>query len=407
MNSETGSNGSAPVHSRRDVFRMGGGLALSIGTLQMLAACGVGTGSGGGARNSSVRTALQGPSARAAVPMAQGQLDFLGYEGDDALDLTKIWRKSHTVALNSSYTSSASEIQAKFLGGGGGGVDLTSQLASEAPYLTSQNLLAPINPDHIPNLSHIWPFFAQNGGKTLLNEHGQWTSIPIFWGTIGLAWDRSVFADVTAWEDILNPAFRGSVGMLDSPQLALYAACSVLDLQTNRLTTGDLKKVEAFLRPIMAQTKTFTPSVGDLISLLGSREIGAVFPGFAFIANAAVAQGNKDATYNIHLEEGAPVLIETVGISAKADNPDTASAFINELLSPRVQVGIATAQGAAVTVDNAASGLPKDIKSLYPYEDLTKFFESTAQFIDPPLRSSKYVTSRDIQDMWVALKRSR
>jgi spermidine/putrescine transport system substrate-binding protein len=389
--------------SRRSLVRLGGGLSVLAAGSTLLGACSLGTESRQAVSADGVRTAAQGPASDAAAPSASGQLDFLGYEGDDALTLTKRWRSEHGVNLNSVYTSSATEIQAKFLGGGGNGVDLTSQLASEAPYLVQEGILAPIDPNKVPNLRHLWPFFAESS-ETLLNDAGQWVAIPIYWGTIGLSWDRSVVPQVSRWADILDPAFAGRVGVIDSPQLALYAACAVLGLKPHQLTVSDLSTVEEYLRPVMAQVKTFTPSIGDLISLLGAKEIAAVFPGFAFISNAAALQGNSDAAYNIQLEEGAPVLTETVGLSANADNPDAALAYINELLTPAVQKGIATTQGAAVPVDTAVGILPSEIRKLYPYDDLASFYARTSQFIDPPVKSEEFATSRDVQELWARLK---
>lgn len=370
----------------------------------LLAACG-GSGPGAATVSSAVRTAAEGPGPGARVPDARGVLDFFGYEGDDALEFTKAWRSAHEIDLKATYISSDAEIEARFLGGGGQGSDLLSMVASASPYLIEQNLLAPIDPDKVPRLAHLWPFFAEEDAGQLLNRDGQWVGIPLYWGTIGLAWDRSVVKDVTAWEDVLDPAFRGQVAMLDNPQLSLYAACAVLGLEPSRLTAADLDRVRDWLRPVFGQVKTLSASVGDLISLLGSREVAAVFPGFAFIANAAVAHGNTDATYDIRLEEGYPVLTEALALSPKADNPDAALAYINELLTPPVQRDVAVMQGAAVTVDDAARLLPPEIGRLYPYDDLAAFYAQARRFTDPPRRSSEYATARDVTDMWAELKR--
>jgi spermidine/putrescine-binding protein len=376
-------------------------VAVAVPVVALLVACGSGGSSSSDAPVATATTA--GPSH---VPAAKGRLDFLGFEGDDSPKLLAPWAKKSGVSVKASYISAESEIEAKLLGGGARGVDLLSFASPAASALATEGILQPIDPRKLPNLAHVWSFFREHDRGVLLNSKGQWVAIPFYWGGIGIAWDSSVVPKVTSFKDILNPAFKGKVGMADAPGPAIYAACTVLKCQPAQLTQADLARVKAYLLPIFGQVKSLSPSFGDLIGLLGSKEIAAVYPGFTFLAGGAQAAGNKDAQANVNLTEGAPLVIEAYGIAKGADNADAAYAFINEVLSPSINAQVAAAQGAIPSVTDAVPSLDAGTKSLYPYDTLPDYYASANLPVNPPRKSDKYVTDKQVNAMWSELKQT-
>ena len=105
------------------------------------------------------------------------------------------------------------------------------------------------------------------------------------------------------------------------------------------------------------------------------------------------------------LKENTPTIVEMYGIPKTADNPEAAYAWINEMLSDQVNSQVAVLQGSATTVSTADKLVTGDTRELPAYtEGASKFFEGGYLVSDPPQKSDKYVTLKQLTDMWTELK---
>lgn len=426
--------GGRGITRRAMLVRTGGLTVLALGGSGLLAACGgddgdddpttsaaaapssadnaASTASSSEAAASSAAPATGAPgttgtavsSTAGAAPTPSGTLNFLGYEGDDFPDFMPAWLESAGGTFEAAYISDESELIAKLPTGGLDGIDLISFTTAWSPYLIDAQMLQPLDPAKLPNLADVWPYIQDAPSGFFRDASGAWVATPAYWGSIGIAWDTTVVPEITAWDDILAPELTGKVGMIDFPAIHLQVVGTIKGFDPARMTDADLQTFKDYMVPVVKQAKTLTASFGDLISLLGSKELAAVFPGYTFIAGGAIAQGNADVSLNIALSEGSPLLSEMFGIPVGADNADSAYAWINETLAPATAAKIAEAQGSIVTVTQGVDLLSPDTRALYPYDTLDAFLAKGSFLSSPPPQSDEFVSSAKLQDAWTQIK---
>lgn len=381
------------------------GIALAATASLVLAACG-GESGNDGSSGAGVKPANL-PTAGATVPDGTGTLDFVGFEGDDLPDILKDWFEAEGIKVNPNYQSGEPETLARLAGPAGEGADLASWTSGYSTQFAEAGVLQPLDPQKLPNLANIWPFFAEDDRGWFTNADGEFIGIPQYWGGIGLVWDTEVVSDMSAWDDILDPALEGKVAMIDFPE-SIYqaAALAVGDIDTAKMTKDDLTKLENWLRPVLKQVKVFSPSFGDIITLMGSHEVAAVFPGFPFLANAAAEAGADTFKATADIDGGAIGAIEILGIPQGADNADAAYAFLNQMLDPAVNAEISELQGSPGTVSNVVDEMTPEQLKAFPYSELGNYYEDLGLFTAVPRVSSDYVTQDELFESWAKLKAS-
>lgn len=347
------------------------------------------------------RTAEQNTAETSA---ALGRLDFLGFEGDDALEITARFREETGLEIESSYVNAEVEAEAKILGGAADGVDVVSFTSTASAQFQDSGIVQPLDRSRIPNLELMLPIFDELAPTVFTNSSGELTCVPAYWGAIGVAYDTSVVAAVSAWSDLLSPVWTGRLTTIDFPNPVFYVAAVVNDIDLSRMTDDDLEVLVDWLAPYMRQMRLFSPTFGDITSLLASGEVNAVMPGFAFLVGGATEGGNDDIALEVNLAEGAPILASCQGIASTADNLDAAYAWLNNLLAPEVSAANAELQGGIVTVVPAIDLISAELRARYPYDDLAAYMESSEVVTDWPASSEQYVDSDDVAAAWAELK---
>jgi len=375
---------------RRDLLRRGGSAAITLGAAPwILAACG----------GEDDATAPRTSTEPAAAP--SGTVDFFGYEGEDFPDLIKDWKAQTGVKVKASYMAGEADIEAKVLGGSGAGLDVIGWGHPFKERFEAADIFSPLDPAKIPNLDDLLPYFTSDIDQFTKNASGEWVAVPFYWGSIGVVYDTGVIPESSSWNDLLDPKFKGKLGIADNPIANLFVSCAVLGFDPAALTTEQEKQVADHLRQFVAQAKAVSPSYGDLITLLASGEITGVFGGFPFLVAAA---GKKTLKVNIEPDEGTAAFIEMYSLASTADNADAGHAFINEMLDPAVQAQIASVKGAGVVVQGALDQLDKGAKTLYPYDDISGYFDRLKLFSQPAQESDEYVTLKQWLKTWNEIK---
>jgi spermidine/putrescine-binding protein len=335
---------------------------------------------------------------------ALGRLDFLGFQGDDALEITSDFRQRTGLDLRSSYVSAEAEAEALVLSGAAGGVDIISFTSTASPSLQASGVLQPIDRSAVPNLEIMLPYFEQIAPEVFTDDAGELVCIPAYWGAIGVAFNSTVAESIGAFADLLDPAWTGRLTTVDVPNPLFYVAAVANDIDPSRMSEDDLGTLVDWLAPYMAQMKTFSPTFGDVITLLASGEVDAVMPGFDFIVNGAAAAGNDDIRIEIDLAEGVPILVSCQGIASTADNLVAAHAWLNNLLAPDVAAATAELQGGIATVEPAIDMIDADLRARYPYDDLGGYLQSSGIITDWPVSSDEFVDADDVAAAWAELK---
>lgn len=237
----------------------------------------------------------------------------------------------------------------------------------------------------IPNLKNLDPALMKLVESTDPgNEHG----VIYQWGTIGIGYNVEKVkellpnAPTDSWELVFNPenakklAACGIV-FLDSQTDILPTVFHSQGLDPNSEKTEDLKKAEAAMLAIRPHIKTFVPSVIDPLAT-GDACVAVGYSGDVFQAAARAEEAKAAYTIEYSIpKEGAQVWFDIAAIPAGA-NVETAHAFINYVLEPKVMAGISDFVAYANAVPASWPLMDKEIAgnpAIFPPKDvMAKFF---------------------------------
>ncbi|MEO8888278.1 MAG: spermidine/putrescine ABC transporter substrate-binding protein [Jatrophihabitantaceae bacterium] len=328
-----------PRMSRRRALQVGGLSALSLS----LAACGIpgapGSKLGLNAARKQIKTFWQDH------PRNSGQLNFENWplyidvgKGSDhpSLDLftkqTGIKVKyGEDIQDDDSYFGKIQPVLAAGQGIGWDIIVITNGIFLDK--LVELDYLTPLDQNAMPNFYKyasplvLDPSFDRGNVYTMA-----WQS-----GMTGIGYNpKYVKKEITSWQDLTDPAYKGKIGMFadieDTPNSALCA----IGVSPENSTQADWKKAAAWLtkqRPLVRkyyQQDYIAPlSKGDLwISLAWSGDI--------FQANASGA----DLKFVIP-KEGAPLWTDNMCIPVHADHPRDAMTYLDFVYQPKIATMLA------------------------------------------------------------------
>ena len=343
--------------------------------------------------------------AHAEVPKASGAISMITWEGYDFPEQMKAWREANKVEVQATYMGSHDDIQAKILGGGGEGLDLITYGSSYKELYRELKILTPLDPEKIPNLKNLLPFFASNVQNIWVEPDGTRTGVPADWGAIGISYDSSVIKEApTSYDILFDPKYKGKVGIPDDPLGAYGQAARVLNFNSSRMTEDQFKTVTNWLKDLAKQTKGVSPSYGDVSTRFIAGDINLSFLGWAAYKSFG-AKAGKNTIETVWPKNGGGLAFSNAwAIPPGADNVDTVYSWINETLVPEINAATATFLVGGVVVTGAEAKLDPTMAALYPYQDLEAFFALAPLQQDPPLESKEFVTRDRVLAAWQEVK---
>src|SRR4029079_1855500 len=85
--------------------------------------------------------------------------------------------------------------------------------------------------------------------------------MPYMWWTTGFCWNGDkIKDDLTSWESLWNPAYRGSVSMLADIREFFAVSVFRLGLDPNTKSEADLDKMAQLLEDQKPLVRTYTPA---------------------------------------------------------------------------------------------------------------------------------------------------
>jgi spermidine/putrescine transport system substrate-binding protein len=189
--------------------------------------------------------------------------------------------------------------------------------------MIDEGLVAKLDLDNIPNIVNIVPELLDRDF-----DSGNQYSVPYFWGTIGLLYNKTVISEeeASSWGVLWNPAYRGEILMYDSLRDTIAVALKYLGYSMNTTDINQLNEAEALLieqKPLVLAWGTDV--LADML-VGGEALVGVVFSGDA--VNAIIQ--NPDLAYSLP-KEGYNLWIDSVAIPTSSDNKELAEAYINFL----------------------------------------------------------------------------
>lgn len=154
-------------------------------------------------------------------------------------------------------------------------------------------------------------------------------SIPYFWGTVGIVYDKNQ-VDIEDLEEegfdiFRDPKYRGNIYLYDSERDSFMMALKALGYSMNTSSEEELQEAYEWL---VSCVQTMKPEIvtDEIIDNMaqGRKALGLIYSGDA----AYVMSENEDMGYYLP-ESGTNLWSDAMVIPANAKNPDLAHEFIN------------------------------------------------------------------------------
>jgi len=343
-----------------------------------------------------------GGKKEAAPGKISGSIRILCWEGYDFPKSFAEFEKEHGVSVDPTYISSNDEIFAKLKAGAE--YDIVTPNQANIEQLVVNDLLQPIDVKRIPNYKNIHPEILR--AFEPFNYKGKIWGVPCAFGKDDFIYSADRAKMIESWWDILKPEWQGRYIMLDNALglITMAARATGKKGDPSLLTPEEFAKVRDFLTKVKKGARAIVFSFGEAKSALISGEADGWLGGNIMIAGEAKKEG-----YNIWggiPKEGSLIFLDSYCIPKKAPNLDGAYALINEMLSTRTQLELASMYMGCVTTD-APPLLSEDLYSYFPYDNLRKFFTESTLNGPIPLEPGKYATLEDWTVLWEEIKATK
>jgi len=322
------------------------------------------------------------PSGKAAGP-APGSADsgkvLNLYIWSDylAADTLSKFEKETGIKVHVTYFDTNETLEAKLLAGNSG-YDIVVPTASYFERQIKADVYLPFDKSKLPNLRYMDGLLMS---KVALHDPGNEHGVIYMWGTNGIGYNEKLVnallpkAPLDSWRMVFDPAVASKVAkcgisVLDSPAEMMRAVYSYLGKDPNSQSPDDLVKAEAVLTKIRPYIRNINSS--EYIEALANGDICVAvgYNGDVLQARDRAREAGKgiEIKYTVP-KEGSILWFDMLAIPKDAPNPDSAYAFINYVITPRVIADISNFKRYANADAQAQSLLDPSVRddpAIYP-----------------------------------------
>jgi spermidine/putrescine transport system substrate-binding protein len=194
------------------------------------------------------------------------------------------------------------------------------------------DLLDTIDLNNIPNFTKNAGANFKNPAYDPENKH----CVAYQWGTLGIAYNvKKTGKDITSWEDVWVPEFKGRVGLMNSSREQMGALLVALGKDPNTTERADLEAVRDYVLSHKDNIASFHDDDGQTKLARGELDIVFEWSGDIF----QVMADDPDIRYVIP-KEGSIIWTDNLCIPKGAKNKQLAEKFINYLYDAKVGASI-------------------------------------------------------------------
>lgn len=281
-----------------------------------------------------------GSSAEAVEKYGSATLKFYNwgeYIGDDVISN---FEKEYGVDVISEYFDSNEAMYTKLQAGDVYDVLVPSDYMIER--LMKEDMLQPIDKSVVTNLDLL-----ADGVKNLEYDPDNTYSVPYFWGTVGLVYNKNNVSldelEEKGYNVLKDEKYKGSIYIYDSERDAFMVALKALGYSMNTESEEEIDKAYKWLQEVNAvmEPSYVTDEVIDSM-VNGNKDIAVVYSGDA----AYILSENEDMGY-FTPDEGTNLWSDAMVIPQNAENPKLANEFINYILTYEPSYSNSSAVGYA------------------------------------------------------------
>ncbi|MDU1712594.1 MAG: spermidine/putrescine ABC transporter substrate-binding protein, partial [Staphylococcus epidermidis] len=190
--------------------------------------------------------------------------------------------------------------------------------------LKKAKLLETLNHDKIPNIRNL-----DNDYMNLSYDPNNRYSIPYFFGTVGILYDKEKYPNETfdSWDDLYHSQFKNDILLVDGAREIIGMGLNKLGYSLNDKNPTHIHQAEKDLHNLAPQVRGI---VGDEITMMLQQNEGHVAVVWSGVA-APLVQENTRYNYVIP-KEGSNLWFDNMVIPKTAQNKEGAYKFMNFLL---------------------------------------------------------------------------
>lgn len=229
--------------------------------------------------------------------------------------------------------------------------------------LARQGRLRPLDRSALPHLGNLDARFLD-----LPHDPGNRYSVPYFWGSAGIAWNRRKVEAVDSWAALFDERYAGRILMLDDPRETLGAALRLRGHSLNATDPALLLEARDLLVRQKPLVKTYNSSNYEDVLLSGDVWLAQGWNG----QFARAMDENPDIAYVVP-KEGSSTYVDALAIPLSAPHPELAHAFIDFTLEAEVAAEICRTMRYSTPNRAALPLLPEAIRSnpaIFPPDDV-------------------------------------
>jgi spermidine/putrescine transport system permease protein len=229
--------------------------------------------------------------------------------------------------------------------------------------LVKQGLLRPLDRTALPHFENLDPQFLDQA-----YDPGNRYSVPYFWNTCGIAYNRKRVAAVTSWAALWDRRYTQRVLMLDDPREVLGVALKRAGRSVNATDPDSLAAAKALLLEQKPLVRTYNSSNYEDVLLSGDVWLAHGWNG----QFARAMEQDADLEYVVPAE-GGTLSVDSLVIPASAPHPELAHAFIDFTLEAEIAAEICRTMKYSSPNRAALPLLPPEIRknrAIFPPEDV-------------------------------------
>ena len=210
---------------------------------------------------------------------------------------------------------------------GGTNYDVAFPSDYMAEKMIKENLVLPLDYSKIPNFKYISDEY-----KHLPYDEENLYTVPYFWGTVGILYDKTVVKEpVDSWSILWDEDYKGNIFMYDSQRDSLMVALKLLGYSMNSQNVDELEAAKNLLieqRPLVYAYVT-DQVIDNMIA--GNAALAVVYSGDA----TYIMSENENMEFAIP-KEGSNMWVDSMVIPSTAQNVELAHKFINFMQRPDI-----------------------------------------------------------------------
>lgn len=288
---------------------------------------------------------------------------YISDGSDDSVDVVSAFEDLTGIKVNYTTFDSNESLYAK-MKSGGASYDVIFPSDYMVGKLISEDMLAPLDYDNIPNISAIgdeylgWDFDPDNA-----------YSVPYMWGTTGLIYNTTMVDEApTSWSALWDVQYAGNVLMFNNSRDAYAIAAKKNGLSLN---PSSVEEVDQVMQDLQDQKSVVQAYVMDEIFDKMEGGEAAMAPYYAGDALTMI-EDNPDLAF-VHPEEGVNFFVDSMCIPATSKNKEAAEMFINYMCETSVGYANCDYIGYSTPITAVWELLDDDLKYspiAYPGEDV-------------------------------------